>query len=349
MPLRFWRLIVAVMMLLGLGAVAANAAPTPPSPPEDPMASEGPMPPAVLASVRRIQHALDNIISLKRPGEDGYATVWDGNKYVQCGLARGGGLRCEAAGSLMQPSMARLLTVDRTERLALLGWKLDLRFGNYVKVLPANLSPEQDAMNILIVLGDVYGADLTNLQVETDWIASENCPPRNGPGQNLAGMINDAPSMASTAVHACFFIDDTAPAVATGSTADLIKLYGPRLAGEIGRLRVNLDREVHVSFSTGIAYMQCEPETNPAAIYCEAESADSWPAISAVLTPDHIAKLHAAGYADPGRAPNYWKLYPLDQAQDADIASEILTLLHDAYGYTGAEPLQIETEKGKAP
>ena len=313
------------------------------------MASEGPTPPSVLAGVPRVQHALENIVTLQRPGEDGYATIWDGNKYVQCGLARGGGFRCEAAGSLMQPSMARLLTVDRTERLAALGWKLDPRFGNYVKVLPANLSPDQDATDILIVLGGVYGADLANLQVETDWVAAEPCPPRNGPGQNLAGMINDAPSMASTAVHACLFIDDAAPVVAAGSAADLIKLYGPRLAGEIGRLRVNLDRQIHVSFNTGIAYIQCEPETNPAAIYCEAESADSWPAISAVLTPDHIAKLHAAGYADPGRAPNYWKLYPLDKVTDAEVASEVLTLLHDAYGYTGAEPLLVETEKGTAP
>ena len=31
-----------------------------------------------------IEATLDNITNLNRPGQDGYATVWDGNKYVQC-------------------------------------------------------------------------------------------------------------------------------------------------------------------------------------------------------------------------------------------------------------------------
>jgi len=338
------RLIFTAMLLLGLGGSQAFAAP----PPENPMASEGSTPPAILASVRRIQQALENILSLQRPGQDGYATVWDRNKYVQCGLARGGGLRCEAAGALMQPSLARQLTTDRTDQLALLGWKLDPRFGNYVRVLPRDLSPEQDAVNIQIVLGVVYGADLAHLEVRTDWIASEPCPPRNGSGQNLAGAINDAPSMAATAVHACRFVDDSALSVAPQSTAGLIFRYGPRVTGEIGRLRVNLDRQIHVIFDTGIGYIQCEPQTKPDTIYCEAQSADTWAALAAVLTPERIARLHAAGYADPGRAPNYWKDYPVDTSKDVDIAAEILTLLHDAYGYTGAAPLEIVTEKGAA-
>jgi hypothetical protein len=40
------------------------------------------------ASKSRIEAALDNILTLERPGQDGYATTWDGNKYVQCGRAR---------------------------------------------------------------------------------------------------------------------------------------------------------------------------------------------------------------------------------------------------------------------
>lgn len=28
--------------------------------------------------------ALDNIAAISRPDQVGYATVWDGNKYVQC-------------------------------------------------------------------------------------------------------------------------------------------------------------------------------------------------------------------------------------------------------------------------
>src|SRR5580700_1693544 len=73
----------------------------------------------------QVQAALDNILTLPRAGQDGYATVWDGDKYVQCGRASGGGLRCEAAGALMQPSLAHVLTADRLASLATLGWKLD--------------------------------------------------------------------------------------------------------------------------------------------------------------------------------------------------------------------------------
>jgi hypothetical protein len=38
--------------------------------------------------------ALENITNLNRPGQDGYATVWDGNKYVQCKRLPDRNLRC---------------------------------------------------------------------------------------------------------------------------------------------------------------------------------------------------------------------------------------------------------------
>ncbi|HSV00839.1 MAG TPA: hypothetical protein VLI91_12100, partial [Roseiarcus sp.] len=186
--------------------------------------------------------------------------------------------------------------------------------------------------------------------VRTDWIASRPCPPRNGWTQNLAGAISDPPALAKGAIRACAYeaARDGAPHLATGAVAELIEVYGPRVTAEIQRLRVNLDREVFVIFDAGIGYVQCASENSPPSIYCEAQSADSWPALAAVLTPDRIAKLHATGFADPGRAPNYWKSYPLDGADDAAIAGEMLTILHDVYGYTGAEALVIKTEK-KAP
>jgi len=339
------RLIAAVMVLLGLGADAAVAADRPSAL----AAIAGAMSPPPSAGRTRVELALRNILSLHRPGQDGYATVWDGNKYVQCGLARGGGLRCEAAGALMQPSLARVLTPDKVKLLGELGWALDPHFGNYVQLFPAAETPDQVAVGIQGVLNVAYDVDVESVQVETNWVAHQACPPRNGPSQNLAGMINDAPSMAPTAVYACAYFDPAAVTRSPQTTADLIARYGPAVSAEIQRLRVNLNRRVHVSFDTGLAYMQCEPDTNPAAIYCEAESAESWPAISVILTSDHVARLHAAGYADPGRAPNYWKDYPLDQSKDTDIAAEILTLLHDVYGYAGATPLEIKTEKGGSP
>jgi hypothetical protein len=54
--------------------------------------------------------------------------------------------------------------------------------------------------------------------------------------------------------------------------------------------------------------------------------------------------LIAAGFADPGRAPNYWKSYPADQFDDAAIARELLTILHEVYGYAGLPKLKVKTE-----
>ena len=79
-------------------------------------------------------------------------------------------------------------------------------------------------------------------------------------------------------------------------------------------------------------------------MYCEAQSAESWPALTTILTDERVARLRAAGYADPGRAPNYWKSYPLDKFNDAAIAGKVLTILHEVYGYSGATKLKIVTE-----
>jgi hypothetical protein len=102
---------------------------------------------------------------------------------------------------------------------------------------------------------------------------------------------------------------------------------------------------VFVIFQAGIGYIQCQPETSPPALYCEAQSAESWEALRSILTPERVARLHAVGYTDPGRAPNYWKEYLIDRADDQAIASELLTILHDVYGYTGLPKLQFITER----
>ena len=73
-------------------------------------------------SQSRVAAVLENITNLNRPGQDGYATVWDGNKYVQCKRLSDRNLRCEAAGSLMQSSLGHVLTPERVARLTALGW-----------------------------------------------------------------------------------------------------------------------------------------------------------------------------------------------------------------------------------
>jgi hypothetical protein len=301
-------------------------------------------------SQSRVEAALQNILALERPGQDGLATVWDGDKYVQCRRMPDHSLHCEAAGALMQSSLRYVLIPEKIARLKALGWRLDPGFGNYAQTFPAGAPASETANRILQTLAAGYDADVANLEVQSDWIASEPCPPRNGPGQNLAGVINDAPAMSATAIHACAYIAalDLASQAATRSTTDLINIYGARATGEIQRLRVNIDRQVFVAFDTEVGYVQCQPKTSPPAIYCEAQSADSWPALASVLTLERVARLHAIGFADPGRAPNYSKVYPLDAFDDTAIAHEALSVLHDVYGYNGAPKLAVATEKGSS-
>jgi hypothetical protein len=298
----------------------------------------------------KVVAAIETIKVLERPGRDTLATVWDGDKYIQCRHMSDQTLRCEAAGAKMQSSLARVLTPDHVGRLAAMGWMLDPHFGNYVQTFKSNVPAADVANKIIAALAQAYDADVPKLEVETTSIESEPCPPRNGPSQNLAGVINDAPSMAAVAIHACAYTPDAdspAQALPPGSTAfDLIKLYGPKVSAEVRRLRVNMHRaQVFVAFDTGIGYVQCQPDTDPDAFYCEAQSAESWAALAAVLTPERIARLHALGFADPGRAPNYSKTYPADKFDDQTVASEVLTVLHDVYGYYGASKLEVKTEE----
>jgi hypothetical protein len=290
-----------------------------------------------------VEMALENIKALDRPGEMGLATIFDGNKYVQCRRIADQGLRCESAGALMQPSLAHILTPERVGRLAALGWSLDPSFGNYAQIFPADLASRVIAERILQALGEGYDADLPRITITTDWVVKQNCPPRSGPSQNLAGMINDAPSMAATATHACSYMPPPSPSIR--SAADLMEIYGRRVTGEIQRLRVNIERNIFVIMDTQGGYVQCAPQSSPAAIFCEAASADSWPVLANVLTTERVARLRELGFSDPGRTPNFWKVYPLGSIDDAAIGRELLTILYDVYGYKGLPKLAIKTEK----
>jgi hypothetical protein len=316
---------VGVLVALGvLSAAAAHAAET---------------------AASRVDAALQNITTLVRAGKVGYATAWDGNKYIQCRRIPDRSLRCEAAGTSMQPSLKSVLTGERLARLGALGWLLDPSFGNFVRIFPANVPTARVAEQITQTLAEAYGADIDNLEIQTSWIADVRCPPRNGPTQNLAGIVNDAPSMESVAVYACSFTPAPDALEMVGSAAELISRYGPKVTAEIQRLRINLTRHVFAVFDAGIGYVQCAPETaSPPMLYCEAQSAETWATLKSILTPERVARLHNIGYADPGRAPNYWRTYALDKFDDGTIANELLTILYDVYGYRGAQKLETKTE-----
>ena len=290
----------------------------------------------------RIDAALQNITSLVRDGQVGYATFWDGNKFVQCRRLTTRELRCEAAGVSMQPSLRNVLSGDRLNRLAALGWALDPSFGNYVRTFPAAMATGDAAGHIIQTLTEAYNATTVDIEINTKWVKDVPCPPRAGYTQNLAGSVNDARSMRSVAIYACSFTPPPITAQRVASAAELVTQYGPTVTAEIQRLRINYTDKVYAVFDAGIGYIQCAPEITPPALYCEAQSAESWEALATIITPEREAKLHGAGYADPGRVPNYWKSYPLDRYTDAAVAGEILTILYDVYGYAGALKLKIK-------
>jgi hypothetical protein len=295
-----------------------------------------------------VEAAVANMMSLDRPGQVGLATVFDGNKFVQCRRADDRSIRCEAAGTLMQPSLNYTLTGAKIEALEAFGWTNDPSFGNWIQTFPADATPQRIANEIETALADVYDADPKTTEAHTDWLVKQECLPRVFERLDRAGSVNvDGRSEAHT-IRACAYKpqSDAGPAVKNGDPDDLVAAYGARMAGELQRLRVNLDRDVFAIFDVGIGYVQCEPQTAPDVFYCEAQSADVQEAIQSILTPERIARLHAAGFADPGRAPNYWRTYPLGEITDSGLASELLTILHDVYGYRGKPKLRIVTEQG---
>jgi hypothetical protein len=298
--------------------------------------------------VAKVEAALSNMLTLERPNAIGLATVFDGNKYVQCRRADDRKIRCEAAGALLQPSLAHALTPARLEELQKsFGWELDKSFGNYVQVFPADVSAHRLSQEIEFALGNVYEVDPAGLEARTDWVKHEACSPRNGYAMNLAGAIYDGIAMARLAIRACAYEspDKEAFHFVKGDTDELFVAYGARVTGEVQRLRVNLDRRVWFILDTEIGFVQCATETSPASLYCEAQSAEAWPALDSVLTPERIARLHTAGFSDPGRAPNYWRNYPVEPFDASAIARELLTVLHEVYGYRGKPALKIKTER----
>jgi len=292
-------------------------------------------------AVDRVDAALENIDKIARPGRVGYATVHDGNKYVQCRRLADGAMRCEAAGSAMQSSLAAVLTADRVRALAALGWRLDPAFGNYVRRFAAVTPTKDVAEQIVRTLAEGYGSDPIDLERATSWVEDVPCPPRNGPEQSLAGAVNDDPTMRR--IRTCAYHAETAAPDKVASAAALVARSGATIAAEIERLRINTQRHVFVILDTGNGYVQCGPESAKT-LYCEAQSPQGSAELAAIITPERLARLHALGYADPGRATNYWKRYPFDTNSDAAIAADVLTVLYDVYGYAGAPPLDIKTE-----
>lgn len=281
-----------------------------------------------------------------------FATVWDSNAYIQCCRLSDGTWRCEAAGSSMQPSLRHVLAPERIEHLNHLGWRLDPAFGNYVRDFAVDLPPKEIAAILLTSLIEAYHVVVGRLEFKNSRVAKVQYLPRNGPSQNLAGLINDALSMASTAVRAASYVPE--PQVSekllearepVGSASDLFDRVGTRIAREIARLQRKLNsRRAFLIVRTDIGYVQCRPEWEERAIYCEAISAESRPALAGILTESRVAHLDVAGFERPGLRQNYWRHYKVADYGSIAVARALLNVLHEVYGSDIISKITLSTE-----
>jgi hypothetical protein len=70
-----------------------------------------------LSAKPKVIEALDHVRNLARPRQDIYATIWEGDKFVQCHAPSDQGLSCETASPTLQPALEGVLTPDRRKRL----------------------------------------------------------------------------------------------------------------------------------------------------------------------------------------------------------------------------------------
>ena len=190
----------------------------------------------------RIVEALDGIRNVSRPRQDGYSTVWEGDKYVQCHVLSDQSLSCEAAGAMMQPSLEGVLTPGRKQRLTSLGWRLDPSFGGYTQIFPPSLSLDKAADRILAALHQGYDADLTFVDVQTRWVGHQACPPRRAPGQNLAGLVDDSPTMAATAVQGCAYSRSSTTTSTASAAGAVVPGAGVSGVGDAGGIKLSPGR-----------------------------------------------------------------------------------------------------------
>jgi hypothetical protein len=128
--------------------------------------------------------------------------------------------------------------------------------------------------------------------------------------------------------------------------ADVVAAYLPAVTKEVARLRAARTPHIWITLDGAQGYVQCKPDLEDKAFYCEGQSAEANDAIAGLFTPGRIAILHMAGFEDPGRVENYSRLFPFRDFQNADLAKLLLVILRDVYGYDGSDLLQAHDELG---
>jgi hypothetical protein len=174
-----------------------------------------------------------------------------------------------------------------------------------------------------------------------------------GFGQSLNGIVAPPSALGMTALGSAYsppkhiattLLPPIAPTPIPKLTApDLVAIYKSQLERQLQRLKTKSDHDLFIIMDSESGYIQFRMDLENRIIFCEAASVKSSPLIAQRLTHGNIARLHKAGFADPGVTPNYWKIYPLERFTDAAIAEETISLMHNVYNYEGGQPINILT------
>jgi hypothetical protein len=305
----------------------------------------------------QIADGVKAVLTQENAKTDGILTVRDDNQFVQClGSHLLPAWRCEAAGFEGQPWLHHVLTAERQAALEQLGFKPDPKFGNFIASIPKTTTPDTLAALLVRVLADGYAVKPEDIEVKPERLASHRCHRRIKAGHELGGLIQtptigldrDAEKGCGMESNsAAMNYDDPAAIIPAADGIDIDGRYIPAMTAELQRVEgAEKGIESFVIFIAGPAYVQCMHDDDGRSMYCEAVSEDSiGKPIERILTPARKAKLLEAGFAPPGKTMNYSRSYPADQYDMAALSKILLGILKNVYGYQGAPPMDLTTEK----
>jgi hypothetical protein len=331
-----WSRIVLICLVLASGRLAADT----------PVATQ-------------IADGVNAVLVRENARTDSILTVRDDNQFVQClGSHFLTAWRCEAAGLEGQPWLRHVLTAERQATLGQLGFKPEPKFGNFVALIPKTTTPDALADLLVRVLTEGYAVKPEDIEVKAERLASRRCHRRIKAGHELGGLIKtptigldrDAEKgCGMESDSAAMNYDDPTAIIPAAAGIDVDARYMPAMITELQRVEgAGKGVEAFVIFIAGPAYVQCMHDDDGRRMYCEAVSEDSvGKPVERILTPDRKAKLLEAGFAPPGKTMNYSRFYPADQYDMAALAKILLGILKDVYGYQGAPPMKLTTEKLK--
>ena len=238
----------------------------------------------------------------------------------------------------------------------MLGFEPDPKIGNFLARIPKTIEPQAMAAQLYGALTEGYGVKPEDIKVKAEELPARRCHQRIMANHELGGLIRTptiglardvAPGCEIAANYDAANYDDPKAVIPPAQGIDVDARYLPAITAELQRLeKLRDDVEAFSIFIAGPAYVQCQHDDAGKRMYCEAVSEDAvGKPIERILTPERKAKLSAAGFAPPGKTMNYSRFYPADQYDMPTLAKTLLGILKEVYGYQGAPPMTLTTEK----